>query len=1022
MNAAIQLPSLCSGCGICATVCPTQAIQIHWTSDCLWTAQIDDATCVLCGKCLKLCPFEPANIERWASEIMSSGGRNAGLNSAYTALLAWTTYQEGRKNSPSGGVLTELLKALYSSGEIDVVLAPRRISAPKGMAHSLIAQLDSEELLEASRGSFYEPQDFSNMLNAVCASKRRCAVVGTPCVLKAVNRLPSEKRRHVSFTIALACSHCASGSFLDCLAAQEGVRNHQPYTANLRSFDKSMDSANNFFNTVSTEAGVRAHRDRFKTAFTAMWRNWFFSMECCLYCPDFYGQHADISVKDAWGKYSNNPLGRTLLLIRNSHIAEVLEELNRTDRIRSKEVPVSDVLQSQQHTAVFKQEQALIRWKLHSGELSPAEAPKEVVREYRHLNRMRCVSHWIYRRAGAKPVGWLARALSFQKKGKPSLPQKPFHVVMTGGFGYGNVGDEAQLSQCISHWRSCLPNAKITVLSPDPDRTEREHGVAAASASRIVWFGANCTRHYIQSDRIFQFWFWWIALLVWINALRVKVRRWITNTNSGTETNRLIDRYFIRRQRRTDSLEEILADADVLHLTGGGYLTGRTSSRLWDHMLLIRVASFLNTRVVLSGQTTGPFVDPISRGLAKWGLKKAEIIEVRDRGESIQALKKLGITGPHINETFDDALFCTSADDDSVDAVLKANNIPPQSDFVVINFHHWGQSPALASQATERMAQICDDLIRRKKVTLILIPMIHADMAALRSLQLEMREPAHCLTYSYDFRIAKSVMSRAKCCITFKHHPIIFSLGSNVPALAIALDDYYLHKNAGALRLFDQDQWLLTQHSFWNERACLKLIDRFFEQLSTSRCIITERCISLKEKDGLMEEQVVLSRGAKHPVKQTAEWEAGLEILENQPTGIRLQQRIISQAVDALVCERWARLFSEDGCRKVALFWAGQHTQWMMQILKSRNLPYPCMLIDNNYQGKIHGIPTLSPEQAAKELNSLDAIVISSDANESAALEGARYVFGNKLPIITLYRERWGNVMSRYNPKQVSTQ
>ena len=54
----------------------------------------------------------------------------------------------------------------------------------------------------------------------------------------------------------------------------------------------------------------------------------------------------------------------------------------------------------------------------------------------------------------------------------------------------------------------------------------------------------------------------------------------------------------------------------------------------------------------------------------------------------------------------------------------------------------------------------------------------------------------------YDFRLIRALLSKAKYCITMKHHPIIFAVGECVPTISIAYKPYYTYKNAGALEIF----------------------------------------------------------------------------------------------------------------------------------------------------------------------------------------------------------------------------
>ena len=46
----------CCGCGVCAEICPQNAIQMETDAEGYVYPQIDTDKCVKCGKCLKHCP------------------------------------------------------------------------------------------------------------------------------------------------------------------------------------------------------------------------------------------------------------------------------------------------------------------------------------------------------------------------------------------------------------------------------------------------------------------------------------------------------------------------------------------------------------------------------------------------------------------------------------------------------------------------------------------------------------------------------------------------------------------------------------------------------------------------------------------------------------------------------------------------------------------------------------------------------------------------------------------------------
>ncbi|MGH2348024.1 MAG: polysaccharide pyruvyl transferase CsaB [bacterium] len=56
-------------------------------------------------------------------------------------------------------------------------------------------------------------------------------------------------------------------------------------------------------------------------------------------------------------------------------------------------------------------------------------------------------------------------------------------VVLSGYYGFGNLGDEAILAAMLAALRSRLPQASYTVLSGDPSSTEHQHGVTAVGRS-----------------------------------------------------------------------------------------------------------------------------------------------------------------------------------------------------------------------------------------------------------------------------------------------------------------------------------------------------------------------------------------------------------------------------------------------------------------------------------------------------------------------------------------------------------
>ena len=81
---------------------------------------------------------------------------------------------------------------------------------------------------------------------------------------------------------------------------------------------------------------------------------------------------------------------------------------------------------------------------------------------------------------------WLARTatglvlgiLIFVGLRRPKRPAGVFpkEVLILGGYGYGNTGDEAQLGANLTRWRAVRPRIEPVVASPHPDYTTDHHG------------------------------------------------------------------------------------------------------------------------------------------------------------------------------------------------------------------------------------------------------------------------------------------------------------------------------------------------------------------------------------------------------------------------------------------------------------------------------------------------------------------------------------------------------------------
>mgnify|MGYP000859697474 FL=1 len=320
----------CIGCGVCSSVCPTNAISMNYTEKKEYNPVVDNSLCISCKECVKYCPHTINKVNSEAKKICGSKDPNSyGIENSQL-LLGYDSNEGDRKKSASGGITSKLAIHMLNNGIVDAVIHAEMIEGKIGEPHYKASISFSEKEVNDKRSSYYGPITFDEVLSEFKGKHNSILLIGVPCVIRAFTGLfknnPKYNKNKI-YTIALSCSHNVSGMFVDYLAESLKINKEQKFKVNLRNKDNIKD-ANNYNNHFFDKSQDLSKINRYQSIFTETWRSYFFAINVCNYCSDFWGYTADISVKDAWGeKWAQDPLGKSILVVRSKEIVQMLDDI-----------------------------------------------------------------------------------------------------------------------------------------------------------------------------------------------------------------------------------------------------------------------------------------------------------------------------------------------------------------------------------------------------------------------------------------------------------------------------------------------------------------------------------------------------------------------------------------------------------------------------------------------------------------------------------------------------------------------
>jgi coenzyme F420 hydrogenase subunit beta len=737
---------LCMGCGMCAAVCPVDAISMKCqAAHGHYEPMIDMQRCTHCGLCLKVCGGW--SVDHLGLHQMRFGhtAEDPFLGTIYSVVVASAQDPDVHGHAASGGLVTTLLTKLLEVGEVEAVLVADTTWQKDVPLRGHLVEA-AEDLTQFQRSNYLNVPILAALKPAM-QKPMKLAVVGLPCHLhslyKASELLPQLKA-NLGFTIGLMCGGTYRSEIIDVAAEILKLKPQQIASVQFRygSWPGKMRIV-----TTDGDEHFLKRPPEFRS----------FYMHRCFCCNDLLNELADLVVGDNWNHQSGR--GESIGIVRNAAILPFLQNLN-IRQIDADSLYASHRLHSRrQKFTTANRKIAYLRGKTVPLQNYDRRIKPEVrnyimawLEEFRASSRT--LSLPILKKV-TKLLGMLEHHLVKKHDTLIHAPHKQAPTVLiTEADVVGNKGAVAMLHCILDYVRHNVPDTQFVVTSqfvnhaPDLPDVQVIHDKDQTFDIALV-----------------RTWIWWLLGRVGIRI-------------NGLLNNRVIQAY-----RHADV---------VVSASGISFNEDFGMIKLYHFSKFVQLPLLLGVPLIKFTQSFGPFTSRYNRAIAQRTLPWVDRIFARGE-HSRKNLEQLGIT-EQVQTVPDIALTMQASGSEKTMPVIE--RIQQQTTI--------GIMPNIVCKRLDANRRYMPALIRLcthiqhqyPQAQILLMPhMIEAESAGKNDdLSLCETLAAHCPDPSrvivdrradYSPQETKAVIAACEFVVASRFHAVIAALSSGVPTLTI---------------------------------------------------------------------------------------------------------------------------------------------------------------------------------------------------------------------------------------------